>query len=98
MNSFISDIGIDVLLKGNNMMRLLEGLMTALKISMISVVLSIFLGLILGMLMSLNKRAINAFSRIYLEILWIILNDGHFDEEGWKWRIYDCQKSCFQRI
>lgn len=72
MNSFISDIGIDVLLKGNNMMRLLEGLMTALKISMISVVLSIFLGLILGMLMSLNKRAINAFSRIYLEIVRIM--------------------------
>ena len=72
MNSFISDIGIDVLLKGNNMMRLLEGLMTALKISMISVVLSIFLGLILGMLMSLNKPAINAFSRVYLEIVRIM--------------------------
>lgn len=72
MNSFISDIGIDVLLKGNNMIRLLEGLMTALKISMISVVLSIFLGLILGMLMSLNKPAINAFSRVYLEIVRIM--------------------------
>ena len=72
MSTLITNTGIDVLFKGNNMMRLLEGLMTALKISMISVVLSIFLGLILGMLMSLNKPAINAFSRVYLEIVRIM--------------------------
>lgn len=72
MGSFITSVGLDVLFKGNNMMRLLEGLLTALKISMISVVLSIFLGLILGMLMSLNRPAINAFSRVYLEIVRIM--------------------------
>lgn len=72
MSPFITDIGIDVLFKGNNMARLFEGLLVALKISMISVVLSIFIGIILGMLMSLNRPAINAFSRVYLEIVRIM--------------------------
>lgn len=65
-------MGFDVLLKGNNMVRLLEGLGVALKISLISVIISIFLGIIVGMLMAMNKRVINVIARIYLEIVRIM--------------------------
>lgn len=65
-------MGFEVLFKGKNPVRLLEGLAVALKISLVSVVISIVLGLILGMLMSLKKPAINVFSRIYLEIVRIM--------------------------
>ena len=46
------DLGISVLLKGQNFMRMLAGLGVALKISMISVVISIPLGIVLGVLMT----------------------------------------------
>ena len=65
-------MGFDVLLKGNNMARLLGGLFVALKISLISVVISIFLGIIVGMLMTMNKKVINVITRVYLEIVRIM--------------------------
>ncbi len=65
-------MGFDVLLKGNNMMRLLEGVGVALKISLISVVISIVLGVILGVLMSLKRPALTAFFRVYLETVRIM--------------------------
>ena len=34
------DLGLDVLLKGNNMIRLLQGMWVALQISLISIVIS----------------------------------------------------------
>ncbi len=65
-------MGFEVLLKGNNMVRLLGGLLVALKISFISVGISIVLGIIVGMLMAMNKKAINAVTRVYLEIVRIM--------------------------
>ena len=65
-------MGFEVLLKGKNMIRLLQGLGVALQISLISVAISIVLGLILGMLMSLKKPFINLVSRVYLEIVRIM--------------------------
>lgn len=65
-------MGFEVLLKGNNMFRLLEGLGVALKISYISVGISIVLGIILGMLMTFKNKAINVISRVYLEIVRIM--------------------------
>lgn len=65
-------LGFDVLLKGTNMVRLLEGLLVALKISFISVVISIVLGIILGVLMSFKNKAITVISRVYLEIVRIM--------------------------
>ena len=62
-------MGFEVLLKGNNFIRLLAGLGVALRISLISVGISILLGILLGMLMTLKSRVINVFSRIYLEIV-----------------------------
>ena len=65
-------MGFEVLLKGNNMLRLLGGLGVAMYISLISVAISIFLGIILGALMTLKNPVINAFSRVYLEIVRIM--------------------------
>jgi len=65
-------MGFDVLLKGNNMIRLIAGLGVALKISLISVVISIVLGIIIGMLMTLKSRVIQAVTRVYLEIVRIM--------------------------
>lgn len=72
MSNIISELGFDVLLKGSNMQRLLEGLGVALKISIISVVISIFLGIILGVLMSFRRPVITVISRVYLEIVRIM--------------------------
>ncbi len=65
-------MGFDVLLKGNNMMRLLEGVGVALKISLISVVISIVLGVVIGVLLALKRPAITAVFRVYLEIVRIM--------------------------
>ena len=65
-------MGFEVLLKGNNMLRLLGGLGVAMYISLISVAISIVLGIILGALMTLKNPVINAISRVYLEIVRIM--------------------------
>lgn len=72
MGTVFSSLGFDVLFKGTNALRLLEGLGIALKISLISVAISIGLGIVLGMLMSLKNPIINIISRIYLEIVRIM--------------------------
>ena len=65
-------MGFEVLLKGNNMVRLLEGLGIALQISLISVGISIVLGVIIGALMTLKRPVITVGTRIYLEIVRIM--------------------------
>ena len=45
------DLGLNVLLKGNNMIRLLQGMWVALEISLISIVISMPLGILAGSLM-----------------------------------------------
>lgn len=66
------DLGISVLLKGQNMVRLLGGLWVALRISLISVAISIPLGILLGTLMTWKNPVIKVFARIYLEIVRIM--------------------------
>ncbi len=61
------NLGLEVLFKGSNMVRLLGGLWVALSISFISVSISIPLGIIVGMLMNLKNRAVRMFFRIFLE-------------------------------
>ena len=65
-------MGFEVLLKGNNMVRLLTGLAVSLKISFVSVAISIVLGVALGILMTLKNPVITVISRIYLEIVRIM--------------------------
>lgn len=66
------DLGLNVLLKGKNAARLLGGLWVALRISLISVVVSIPLGILLGVLMSGKNPIVKAILRVYLEIIRIM--------------------------
>lgn len=65
-------LGIDVLFKGINMQRILEGLWVSMRISLISVVISIVLGLAIGFLMTRKNIVIRAIMRVYLEIVRIM--------------------------
>lgn len=65
-------MGFEVLFKGKNMLRLLEGVGVAMKISIISVIISILLGIVIGMLATLKKPVINVITRVYLEIVRIM--------------------------
>ena len=66
------DLGLEVLLKGKNLARLLGGLGVALKISLIAVAISIPLGILLGALMAGKNRAVKIIGRVYLEIIRIM--------------------------
>lgn len=66
------DLGLEVLFKGQNMLRLLGGLWVALKISLIAVAISIPLGILLGILMAGKNPVIKAILRVYLEFVRIM--------------------------
>ena len=66
------DLGLDVLFKGINMQRLLEGLWVSLRISLIAIAISIVLGLLVGWLMTRKNIIIKAVTRVYLEIVRIM--------------------------
>ena len=66
------DLGLEVLLKGQNMVRLLGGLGVALKISLISVLISMPVGILLGALMTWKNPVTKAILRLYLEIIRIM--------------------------
>ncbi|MBE5918406.1 MAG: amino acid ABC transporter permease [Pseudobutyrivibrio ruminis] len=68
----MANLGIDVLFKGTNFLRLLQGLWISVEISLISVAISILLGLFVGVLMTLNKLWLKAILKIYLEIVRIM--------------------------
>ena len=68
----MSDLGLEVLLKGKNAVRLLGGLWVALRVSLISVTISIPLGILLGVLMTKKNRLVRAILRVYLEIIRIM--------------------------
>lgn len=65
-------MGFEVIFKGRNVIRLLQGLGVSLGISLVSVVLSIIFGTIVGMLMTLKKPVIHVITRVYLEIVRIM--------------------------
>ena len=66
------DLGLEVLLKGSNMLRLLQGLWVALRISLIAVVIRIPLGLLFGVLMTRKNVVLKAIFRVYLEFIRIM--------------------------
>lgn len=65
-------LGIDVLFKGNNFMRLLEGLWVTIELSLVSVAISLVLGVLFGIVMTSKNRAVKAVSRVYLETVRIM--------------------------
>ena len=68
----MQNLGIDVLFKGTNFLRLLGGLWIAVRISLISVMISIILGLVMGMLMTSQNVVLKIFFRAYLELVRIM--------------------------
>ncbi|MCR4831108.1 MAG: amino acid ABC transporter permease [Pseudobutyrivibrio sp.] len=68
----MASLGIDVLFKGTNFLRLLQGLWVSIEISLISVILSIVLGLVIGMLMTIHNPLLKAVLKVYLETVRIM--------------------------
>lgn len=68
----MQNLGIDVLFKGTNFVRLLSGLWVAVRISLISVLISIVLGIVVGILMTSKSSVLKAIFRLYLEIVRIM--------------------------
>ena len=66
------NMAISVLFKGNNFLRLCEGLWVTLRIALIAMAFSIVLGFIFGMIMTVNNRIVKILCRIYLEIVRIM--------------------------
>ena len=66
------DLGLEVLRKGMNMQRLLLGLWTALRISLISAALSIPLGILMGILMTRKNKLLQAILHVYLDFIRIM--------------------------
>ena len=61
MQDLAVNLGIDVLFKGTNFIRLLGGLWTALWISLVSVAISIPLGIGMGVLMTKKNRILKEY-------------------------------------
>ena len=66
------DFGLDVLLKGTNMVRLLQGLWVAMQISLVSIAISMPLGILAGGLMTMKNKLVRFIFRIYLEFIRIM--------------------------
>ena len=66
------DLGLEVLLQGKNMARLLGGLWVAMRVSLISVLISFPIGILLGMLMTRKNIFIRAIMRFFLEFIRIM--------------------------
>ena len=59
--------GIDVILKGVNLQRLIGGLIVTGQIALVSIVFSILFGLILGIVMTTKNKIIYGVLKFYLE-------------------------------
>lgn len=68
----MQNMGIEVLFRGNNFLRLLGGLWVTLRIALIAMFLSLLLGFILGMIMNSRNKIIRFICRIYLETVRIM--------------------------
>ncbi|QOX65284.1 amino acid ABC transporter permease [Anoxybacterium hadale] len=68
----MQDLGIKVLLEGNNLWRLLDGLWVTVRISLLAVAISIVLGILLGMVMTLKNPVTKVLTRVYLEFIRIM--------------------------
>lgn len=65
-------LGISILFKGTNFLRLLGGLWVTVRISLLSVALSIVLGILFGMFMTLKNPITKVISRVYLDFIRIM--------------------------
>ena len=63
---------INVLLIGNNILRLISGMWITIRIAVIAMILSIILGTVFGLIMTSKSKIIKVICRIYLEIVRIM--------------------------
>ncbi len=68
----MQDLGIQVLFRGTNFLRLWQGLWVSLQIAAISMLFSVILGIFLGMIMTGKNRIVRLLCRIYLETVRIM--------------------------
>ena len=68
----MQDSGFQVLLQGNNFLRILQGLGVTIGISIVSVLLSLLLGTLFGIVMTSKSKIVRFLSRIYLEFIRIM--------------------------
>lgn len=68
----MQDLGISVLFEGRNFVRILEGLLVTIRISLISVLLSLVLGIFMGMVMNTKLKMIRYITKVYLEFVRIM--------------------------
>ena len=68
----MQDSGFQVLLQGNNFLRILQGLGVTIGISIVSVLLSLVLGTLFGIVMTSKSKIVRFLSRIYLEFIRIM--------------------------
>ena len=68
----MQSLGLEVLFKGKNFVRLLGGLWAALQISLISIAVSMVLGTVLGVLAGRRKGIARGLMRCYLEFIHIM--------------------------
>lgn len=68
----MQDSGIQVLFKGINFLRLLEGLWISVKLALIAMLLSAVLGFFMGIVMTSKNKVLKVLCRIYLETVRIM--------------------------
>ena len=68
----MQDLGLSVLFKGSNFIRLLDGLYITLEISLLSALFSIIFGLFFGLFMRINNPFTKFISRLYLDFVRIM--------------------------
>ncbi|MDO4619484.1 MAG: amino acid ABC transporter permease [Lachnospiraceae bacterium] len=68
----MQNLGISILFKGNNLLRLMGGLWITVRISLLSALISVPLGILFGMFMRLPSRLTKLVSRIYLNFIRIM--------------------------
>lgn len=89
----MQDLGISIIFKGSNFLRLLGGLWVTMRISLVSAGISIPLGILFGMFMTIRNPVTKVISRIYLEfirimpqlVLLFIFFYGITNWFGWNW-------------
>ena len=64
--------GIELVLQGRNLLRLLEGLWVSASIALIAMAFSIVLGIGLGIVMTSRNPVVKLLTRIYLEVVRIM--------------------------
>ena len=66
------DLGLEVLWKGKNFARLLEGLWVALRISLVAAAVSVVLGILLGIAAGRKRSAASVILRVWLGVIHIM--------------------------